>query len=378
MIEAGSFVSKAGEQGFGLFAGVPCSYLTPFINHVIDDPAVRYVCAANEGDAVAIAAGAELGGTHAVAMFQNSGLGNAVSPLTSLTHVFEIPILLIVTLRGEPGGPPDEPQHSLMGEITTTMLEAMRIPWEYFPAEEAQIDHSLERAMSHMNKEHRPYALVMRKGTVNPSPTSASLPQEPIATANCDPATALHSRRDMLLAIQSQVGPDDYLIATTGYTGRELFACADLPGQLYMVGSMGCASSLGLGLALARPERKTIVIDGDGAALMRLGALTTIGYQRPGNLLHIVLDNSVHESTGRQSTVSASIDFCAIAAACGYPRVERVATPGDLRKSLAAASTELSFYHVPTLPGVPADLGRPTIRPAEVAQRIRKLRGTGK
>jgi len=378
MIEAGSFVSKAGEQGFGLFAGVPCSYLTPFINHVIDDPDVRYVCAANEGDAVAIAAGAELAGTRAIAMFQNSGLGNAVSPLTSLTHVFEIPILLIVTLRGEPGGPPDEPQHSLMGEITTTMLEAMRIPWEYFPAEESQIEESLERALAHMNNERRPYALVMRKGTVQPSPTSASLPQEPIATVNCDPATAQHSRRDMLLAIQSQVGPDDYVIATTGYTGRELFACADLPGQLYMVGSMGCASSLGLGLALARPERKTIVIDGDGAALMRLGALTTIGHQRPGNLLHIVLDNSVHESTGRQSTVSASIDFCAIAAACGYPRVERVATPGELRKSLAAAPTELSFYHVPTLPGVPADLGRPTIKPAAVAQRIRELRGTGK
>ena len=152
MIEASSFVTAATGRGFSLFAGVPCSYLTPFINHVISDGSVRYVCAANEGDAVAIAAGAELGGTRAVAMFQNSGLGNAISPLTSLNHVFKIPVLIVVTLRGEPGGPADEPQHALMGAITTSALEMMQIPWEYFPTEESHIDAALDRALAHMQQ----------------------------------------------------------------------------------------------------------------------------------------------------------------------------------------------------------------------------------
>lgn len=133
MIKAESFAEAVKKRGFGLWTGVPCSYLKPFINFVIDDPEQQYVAAANEGDAVAIAAGAQLGGLRAIAMFQNSGLGNAVNPLTSLTYTFKIPILLIVTLRGEPGGAPDEPQHKLMGEITERMLDLMEIPGNIFP-----------------------------------------------------------------------------------------------------------------------------------------------------------------------------------------------------------------------------------------------------
>ena len=140
MISADTFLQQATALGFGLYAGVPCSYLKPFINAVIDATDVHYVAAANEGDAVAIAAGAQLGGTRAVAMFQNSGLGNAVNPLTSLTHVFRIPILLVTTLRGEPGGAPDEPQHGLMGAITTDMLELMQIPWEWFPTQDGEVE----------------------------------------------------------------------------------------------------------------------------------------------------------------------------------------------------------------------------------------------
>ena len=136
MIEAQQFIHAASQRGIDFYAGVPCSYLTPFINQVITSPDIQYVGAANEGDAVAIGAGAELGGRRAVVMFQNSGLGNAVSPLTSLNYVFRIPVLVITTLRGEPGGAPDEPQHELMGEITTRLLDEMQIPWEYFPAED--------------------------------------------------------------------------------------------------------------------------------------------------------------------------------------------------------------------------------------------------
>ncbi len=373
MIEASSFVSTARERGFRLYTGVPCSFLTPFINFVIDSDDVQYIAAANEGDAVAIAAGAELGGMRTIVMFQNSGLGNAVSPLTSLTYVFRIPVLLITTYRGEPGGPHDEPQHELMGAITTDVLEAMRIPWEYLPTEEAAITATLDRAVAYMESERRPYALVMRKDTVKPSPLHAVPVAKPVFPVSVAPADAVSTRQDMLRHLQELAGPDDVIVATTGYTGRELFNCADRPNQLYMVGSMGCASSIGLGLALARPEHTVIVIDGDGAALMRLSAMSTIGYERPPNLVHIVLDNHVYESTGSQSTVSGSVDFCGMAAACGYPRVRRVTGPDELTAAILDSPGQLAFYHVPILPGVPRKLSRPDIAPADVAARLRQF-----
>ena len=373
MIEASSFVSAAGERGFRLYTGVPCSFLTPFINFVIDSDDTHYVAAANEGDAVAIAAGAELGGMRTIVMFQNSGLGNAVSPLTSLTYVFRIPVLIITTYRGEPGGPHDEPQHELMGAITTDMLEAMRIPWEYLPTEDAAIAATLDRAVAYMDEERRPYALVMRKGTVKPSALHAVPVAKPVCPVSVAAAEAVSTRQDMLRRIQALAGSDDLIVATTGYTGRELFSCADRPNQLYMVGSMGCASSIGLGLALARPERTVIVIDGDGAALMRLGAMSTIGFERPPNLVHIVLDNQVYESTGSQSTVSGSVDFCGLAAACGYPRVSRVTRPDELAQAILDSPGQLAFYHVPILPGAPRELGRPDITPPDVAARFRQF-----
>src|SRR5262245_709989 len=139
MIAPDRFVASLMRRGYRLFTGVPCSYLKPFINYAIDSQLLRYVPAANEGDAVAIASGAELGGMHSVVMFQNSGLSNAVSPLTSLNAIFKIPVLLIVTWRGEPGGKPDEPQHELMGAITPQLLELMRVRWEPFPVDEAAV-----------------------------------------------------------------------------------------------------------------------------------------------------------------------------------------------------------------------------------------------
>jgi phosphonopyruvate decarboxylase len=166
------------------------------------------------------------------------------------------------------------------------------------------------------------------------------------------------------------------LLATTGYTGRELYACGDRDSQLYVVGAMGCASSLGLGLALARPERRVIVLDGDGAVLMRLGALTTIGYERPVNLIHVVLDNQVHESTGGQSTVAHSVDLAAVAAACGYPCVRRLHAPGEVADFLRGTADTLSFVHVRIRPGTPAKLPRPTLSPHAVADRLRAFLGS--
>lgn len=373
MISAESFIQKAATAGFKLYSGVPCSYLKPFVNFATGSDLIRYVPATNEGDAIAVAAGAELGGCRAVAMMQNSGLGNAVNPLSSLTYTFNIPILLIVTLRGEPGGPADEPQHELMGKITTSMLESMEVPWCYFPSEEADITKALEKATSHMDKTGLPYAFVMKKNAVEAWPHNAELAAHPRPAKACTGnETASATRMQILSCIQNNAKPSDALLATTGFSGRELYTLGDKENQLYMVGSMGCISSLGLGLALTQPQRRVIAIDGDGALLMRLGVLATTAYQEPDNLIHILLDNGVHESTGAQPTVSKSVDFTAIAAACGYKNVYRANTPEALEALLNSQLDGPVFIHVPTIPGVPDGLARPSITPSDVAIRLRK------
>ena len=374
MITAESFARAAQRRGYLLWSGVPCSYLKPFINFVIDAGDLRYVAAANEGEAVAVAAGAELGGIRGIVMFQNSGLGNAVNPLSSLTYIFRIPILIIVTLRGEPGGPPDEPQHELMGRITIPLLELLGIAWEYFPSEERDIEPALQRADLHMKQTGTSYALVMRKGSVAERELASRPVAKPwgaYAAAAAARESPVATRRDVLRAVQRAADPSDILVASTGYTGRELYALEDRSNQLYLVGSMGCASSLGLGLALALPRRRIIVLDGDGAVLMRMGALATIGYERPGNLVHVVLDNQRHESTGGQATVSHSLDFCAVAAACGYPRVRFLVDPQELEANLGKKDESLSFWQVKIRPGVPEGLPRPKIQPRRVAARLR-------
>lgn len=377
MIEAKSFVETAKLAGFSLYTGVPCSYVKPFINYVIDAPDLAYIGAANEGDAVAIATGAELGGKRAIAMMQNSGLGNAVSPLTSLNAIFKIPVLLIVTLRGEPGGPKDEPQHELMGRITIQMLETMNVGWAYFPTEESEVASAIERAVSHMTKTNLPFAFVMKKDSVAPYKLTSKPTPRAVSTAAPASAPALAvaerpSRTEALHAVQRATsGSKDIVVATTGFTGRELYACDDRPNQLYMVGSMGCASTFGLGLAWARPDRRVIVLDGDGALLMRLGCLATIGYERPANLVHVLLDNEAHDSTGTQSTVTHSVDLGGCARACGYPDVESVSTVAELEKVLGDRNAGLRFVHLKTKPGAPDDLPRPKITPREVATRLR-------
>ena len=373
MIAADLFVERAKKAGFGLYTGVPCSFLKPFINYAIDDPETHYVAAANEGDAIAIAAGAELAGSRSVAMFQNSGLGNAVNPLTSLTHTSRIPILLIVTLRGDPQGMVDEPQHELMGQITGDMLDLIGIPWEYFPESADQIPDVLDRINGYMSSESRPYALVMRRGSVEARTLESTQQPQPWQQQNGHPMEGTATRGDMLAALLSSVDDQDAFVATTGYTGRELFALKDGPSNFYMVGSMGCASSLGLGIALARPDRRVIVVDGDGALIMRLGALTTIGVCRPANLVHVVLDNGLHESTGGQSTAASCIDFCAIAAACGYPSSLAVDKPTALAREMASNPSGPVFLRVAVRPGVPDQLPRPDISPQDVAVRFRSF-----
>jgi phosphonopyruvate decarboxylase len=224
-----------------------------------------------------------------------------------------------------------------------------------------------------------PYAFVLRRGSVAPYPLSA-LPEARRVDANpvLEPWIGRRpTRGSALAAIRLAARADDVLIATTGHTGRELYAAGDRPNQLYLVGAMGCASSLALGLCIARPERRVVVIDGDGAALMRLGALATIGYERPANLVHVLLDNEVHDSTGAQSTVAHTADLAFVAASCGYPRVVRARTDEELAAAVAGDERVLTFVHVKTVPGSPHDLPRPAVRPAEVARRLQRFVSSG-
>jgi phosphonopyruvate decarboxylase len=378
MIQASDFINPAKAQGFNTWAGVPCSFLTPFINSVIDDPEMTYISSANEGDAVATASGAALAGHKSVAMMQNSGLGNAVSPLSSLNWVFRIPLLLIITLRGEPGLQ-DEPQHELMGQITGRILDELQIPWDWFPRRADQVDGALTVANWQMERSGLPYALIMRKGSVeNVGLESRWFPDAQASSFSADEFStgeAELSRKDALKAVVEQTPEDEsVVIGTTGYTGRELFAIADRPNQLYMVGSMGCASSFGLGLSLAMPGKQVLVVDGDGAALMRMGNLATIGAYGGKNFRHLLLDNGVHESTGGQSTVSASVSFAGVARSCGYREAGEALKRLELESFLQTQNGP-ALLHLKIKRGVPEDLPRPDVSPVEVKQRLMRHLG---
>jgi len=376
LIEAKEFIEAARELGFVRYTSVPCSFLTPFINYVINDNALEYIASTNEGDALATTSGSVIGGQRSIVMMQNSGLGNAVSPITSLSYIFRIPFLIIVTHRGEPGVK-DEPQHELMGQITEELFNTMQIPSETFPSETKEIIPALQRAEKFMSKEHRPYAFIIKKGSIAPQKLDKKMIKD-IAKSETeirslfDEKLTRLDRNTVLRHIINHTSVDDsILIATTGFTGRELFSINDRVNHIYMVGSMGCASSFGLGLALARPDLKIIVIDGDGAGLMRMGNFATIGTYASNNFIHILLDNEVHDSTGGQSTVSKNINFAMIAKACGYSmtlsgnKMELIDELFSLNKNEGPA-----FGHLKICSGTIENLPRPNVKPNEVLRRM--------
>jgi phosphonopyruvate decarboxylase len=378
VITADQFLEPARDRGFSFYTGVPCSFLTPLINRVIGHPHLSYVGATSEGEAVAIAAGAWLAGRRSAMMCQNSGLGNAVNPLTSLNHPFRIPSLLIVTWRGQPGLK-DEPQHAVMGEITGDLLDVMRLERAAFPSLPEEIDPLLGRIEAEMERTELPFALVMPKGSVSDEGLSqAPQPARPRGEAtDLRSAGELPRRIEALERVLALVPDDLAVVATTGKTGRELFTLADREQHLYLVGSMGCASGVGLGIAL-NCARKVLVLDGDGAALMKMGSLATIGAYAPPNLVHIVLDNGVHDSTGGQATVSPNVDFAATAIACGYASAYSCDSLDGLEQALSAAIRKdrgPSLIHIRIAPGSIEKLGRPTVAPYDVARRFKAFLG---
>ncbi len=375
MIPASAFVEPLRRLGYSQYTGVPCSYLKPFINYVISDPALDYIGAASEGEAVGISMGAYLGGRKTVTMCQNSGLGNMVNPLTSLNYPFRIPTLLITTWRGEPGRP-DEPQHVLMGQITHRLLETMQIPWLPFPSEPAQVESAMTQAEASIKERSLPFAFVMSEGSVAEhdlagQATPVRVPTNVSGEFDLPPDHRM-IRTEALNAILESLEGNEAIIATTGKTGRELFTIADRPNHLYVVGGMGTASAIGLGLAQALPQQPVVVIDGDGAALMKMGSFATVGFHQPANLLHIVLDNESHDSTGGQRTASGVVRFTGVAAAANY----RNAVAAERREDVCAAVKQLrhaqgpSLLHIKLRPGSPKNLGRPTVKPHEVKERF--------
>ncbi len=373
MISAAQFIDAARARGFDFYTGVPCSFLTPLINGVLSDRELAYVGAASEGEAVAIAAGAWLAGRSTVVMCQNSGLGNAVNPLTSLNFPFRIPTLFVTTWRGQPGLK-DEPQHALMGEITHDLLRLMRLPVEDVSPDSSALGPAFDRAVAAMQATGLPAAWVLPKGAVadtalDPAPLP---PRPPGRRARHETGDARPAREAALARVLELVDARTAIVATTGKCGRELFTLADRAQHLYQVGSMGGASGMALGVAL-NTDKPVVVLDGDGAALMKLGSVATIGAYAPTNLVHLVLDNGVHDSTGGQATVSASVDFAAIALACGYA----YAASADSLDGLSAAWAEAkavggpALVHLRIAAGSMAVLGRPTVKPPEVARRFK-------
>lgn len=373
MISMKEFGEQLHRLGFTFYTGVPCSFLSSMINYAINE--CEYVGAANEGDAVAIAAGAWLGGKKPVVLMQNSGLTNAVSPLVSLNYPFRIPVLGFVSLRGEPGIF-DEPQHELMGQITEQMLGLMQVEWQYLSLDPAEAGKQLLHAVSVIEK-NKPFFFVVRKGTFTKEPlqkqvTKSSLNERKLVKKTADQTP---SRYETLTVINNHKCENTVLLATTGKTGRELYEIEDSNGNLYMVGSMGCAGSMGLGLALARPEKSVIVIDGDGSVLMRMGSLATNGFYGPNNMLHILLDNNSHDSTGGQSTVSQHVNFVEIAASCAYRHSIYVHNLKEMEHAIQEWKQTkcLTFLYMKIAKGSKDQLGRPHIKPYEVKDRLQRF-----
>ena len=373
MIEAGDFLSAAKRQGIDFFTGVPCSFLTPLMNAVISDREARYVGATSEGEAVAIAAGAWCAGRETVVMFQNSGLGNAVNPLTSLNHPFAIPTLVIATWRGEPGVK-DEPQHELMGQITSQLLALAGVHGEPFPLAAADIEPVLSRAIAHMRATGQPVGLVQPKGAIAP---------RPLDEARVEPGTARCAgrlrRRGEPAAPHGRAGAAARQAARKRrpcrhhrpYRARALHPSGPC-GPSLLRRLHGGASAIGLGAAL-NCECEIAVLDGDGAALMKLGNMATIGAEAPARYTHVLLDNGRHLSTGGQATVSAHVDFASVAAACGYRFAARASGLAEAGAALDAALAVPGprFVHVKVAAEEVAGLGRPTVAPRDVARRFR-------
>ncbi len=361
MISPAYFYDKLTGMGVGFYTGVPDSLLKHLCSYLKDNvPDERNIIAANEGCAVGLAAGYHLAtGKVPMVYMQNSGMGNATNPLLSLADpdVYNIPMVIVIGWRGEPGVH-DEPQHVKQGKITCTLLETMEIPYSVLPDNEQGCDIVFEECSEYLKKNGSPYAIVVRKDTFSEYKPQKKAEEQPFEMS-----------REEAIEIISTVEQGSIFVSTTGMASRELYEIRDKKGESHesdflTVGSMGHSSQIALGIALNRPDRRIVCIDGDGAVIMHMGGMSTIATQAPKNLVHIMINNGVHDSVGGQPTVSREIDLHGIAQAMGYKNVFTVRTKEELEKALECKSGP-RFLQVMVHRGNRKDLGRPKSTPAE-------------
>jgi len=364
LIQPKEFFDNLISEGISFFSGVPDSLLKNFCAYVTDHVDDRHhVIAANEGGAVALAAGYYLAtGNYALVYMQNSGLGNATNPLVSLAdpEVYSIPMLLMIGWRGEPGIH-DEPQHVKQGRVTLGLLEAMEIPYLVLDGNMRDWRGMVRTLCDQMRDHERPVAIVVRTDTF-----------DEYKMGTFDDDSSLLTREEAISIVVERIGDNDIVVSTTGKTSRELFEVRERYSQghdrdFLTVGSMGHSSQIALGIALQKPNYRVICLDGDGAVLMHAGALAIVGQKAPSNFLHIVINNESHDSVGGQPTASPNVDYVGLAQAMGYRNALRATTATQVETALdhLLDSEGPSLLEIKTRKGSRRDLGRPTITPLE-------------
>ena len=372
MLDPEEFFSCLRQHDVSFFTGVPDSLLKNFCACVTQKtPAKQHIIAANEGGAVALAMGYHLAtGNVPLVYLQNSGLGNIINPLLSLADpdVYAIPMLFVIGWRGEPGVH-DEPQHKKQGRVMLAMLDSMEIPYAIVSPEMDQAKASIKQALHTAQETHGPYALIIRKGIFGPFQL-----QQPHS-----PDVELR-REEAIQHILDGLEDEDIVVSTTGMPSREVFECRAQKNHGHQrdfltVGGMGHASQIALGIALQKPDRQVFCVDGDGAALMHLGAMAINGSLKPPNLKHIILNNGVHDSVGGQPTVGLQVDFLTMAKAAGYHTTVQVQSAEEINNELIKIrqSTGPSLLEILVKKGARKDLGRPTLTPVQNKQKLMKF-----
>jgi len=367
MIRPEFFIEALREKGIDCFAGVPDSLLKNICAYITDHfDAAHNIIAANEGAAVGLAAGHYLAtGQPACVYMQNSGEGNIINPLASLTdqEVYNIPVLLLIGWRGRPGVH-DEPQHVKQGKVTTGLLNVMGVNYEVLSKEEDKAAKQIEKAAKALAN-NEVFALVIEKDTF-----------EDYKLQNVEVNDLTMSREEAIQTVAAALGEKDCIVSTTGMISRELFEYRAAMNQgherdFLTVGSMGHASQIALGIALAQPERRVWCFDGDGAAIMHMGSMAIVANKAPKNYVHVVFNNGAHDSVGGQPTVGLKIDLPAVAKAVGYKATISVDSKEKLEKELSTLNSQLSTVDGPALleikvkKGNRKDLGRPTTTPIQ-------------
>lgn len=364
MISPRFFIETLNAHGISFFAGVPDSLLKSLCAYISDHfDESHSIISANEGGAIGLAAGYHMAtGRIGCVYMQNSGEGNIINPLASLTdkEVYNIPVLLLIGWRGCPGVK-DEPQHVKQGKVTTSLLDTMGIGYSILSKDETEVGRQIEDAVSRMKSTNEAYALIIEKDTF-----------DSYTLQNINENALKLSREDAICTVAGAIGDNDIIVSTTGMISRELFEYRMRKGEghehdFLTVGSMGHASQIALGIALEKTNRRIWCFDGDGSIIMHMGGLAIVASKSPENYIHVVFNNGAHDSVGGQPTVGLDIDLCEIADAVGYKAVFSTDNKSTLIDILSKIKSQTGpvFLQICVKKGNRHNLGRPTTTPIE-------------